>query len=241
MPNYAQFEEFLKNHSGSINLKFVEIEKIVGELPKSAYEYKEWWSNSPSHPLMKVILKCGWRQKNIDLFLKKIEFFQFENKQKTRTKKNQSIPKIKTTNVNSIELLQEIDSLVHKKKELSSVNIKIHSNAVQLAEQYLKKIHPNIQSWDTKLGSDSGVDIVGYDNNKEKVVGEVKSTIPYGGNRLGAAQAKSIKYDLDKMKKYPGTSKYFFILNSLAKTAVMHKFQDELEDIKVLSIKEIYS
>ena len=240
MPNYAKFEEFLNNQTVSINLKFVEIEKIVGELPKSAYEYKEWWSNHPSHPLMKVVLKNGWRQKNLDLFLKKVGFYQFENKQKT-TKKNQSITKIKTTNVDSLELLREIDSLVEKKKELSSVNIKIHSNAVQLAEQYLKKIHPNIQSWDTKLGSDSGVDIVGYDNNKEKVVGEVKSTIPYGGNRLGAAQAKSIKYDLDKMKKYPGTSKYFFILNSLAKTAVMHKFQDELEDIKVLAIKEIYS
>jgi len=40
-------------------------------------------------------------------------------------------------------------------------------------------------------------------------VGEVKSTIPYGGNRLGAAQAKSIKHDLDKMKKYPNASKYF--------------------------------
>jgi len=241
LPNYAQFEEFLNNQNGSINLKFIEIEKIVGELPKSAYEYKEWWSNHPSHPLMNVVLKNGWRQKNIDLFLKKVGFYQFENKQITITRKNQPSTKIKITNVDSIELLQEIDSLVAKKKELSSVNIKIHSNAVQLAEQYLKKIHPDIQNWETKLGSDSGVDIVGYDNNKEKIVGEVKSTIPYGGNRLGAAQATSIKYDLDKMKKYPGASKYFFILNSIAKTAVMHRFQDELDDIKVLAIKEIYS
>ena len=56
MPNYAQFEEFLNNQNGSINLEFAEIEKIVGKLPKSAYEYQEWWSNHPSHPLMKVIL-----------------------------------------------------------------------------------------------------------------------------------------------------------------------------------------
>ena len=90
-----------------------------------------------------------------------------------------------------------------------------------------------------KLGSDSGVDIVGYLNYKETVVGEVKSTIPYGGNRLGAAQAKSIKHDLDKMKGYPNSSKYFFILDNMAKTAVLHSFQDELEDIKVLAIKEV--
>ncbi len=239
MPNYAQFEEFLNNQNSSISLEFAEIEKIVGKLPKSAYEYQEWWSNHPSHPLMKVILKNGWRKKNLDLFLKKVEFFQHKVKQNTPPKKIQ--PSTKTTIKNSSELLREIDSLVEKKKEISQTNIKIHSNAVQLAEQYLRKIHPDIQNWETKLGSDSGVDIVGYSNNEEKIVGEVKSTIPYGGNRLGAAQATSIKHDLDKMKKYHGTSKYFFILDSITKTAVIHKFQNELDDIKVLAIKEIYS
>ena len=240
LPNYSQFVEFLNNQNGSINLEFKEIEKVIGALPKSAYEYKEWWSNHPSHPLMKVILKSGWRQKNLDLFLKKVEFYQNENKKDSPNKKKQT-KKIKTNTIDSLELLQEIDSLVSKKKVLSNVNTTIHSNAVQLAVIYLKKLHPDIRKWETKLGSDSGVDIVGFSNNKETVVGEVKSTIPYGGNRLGAAQAKSIKHDLDKMKKYPTASKYFFILDKMAKTAVLHSFQDELEDIKVFAIKELYS
>ncbi len=145
-----------------------------------------------------------------------------------------------TISENTMELLRGIDLLVKKKKECSGINNKIHSNAVQLAVLYLKKIHSGIQRWETKLGSESGVDIVGYDINKEKIVGEVKSTIPYGGDRLGAAQATSIKDDLDKMKKYPETLKYFFILTSIAKTAVMHKFQDKLEDIQVLTIEELY-
>jgi hypothetical protein len=42
------------------------------------------------------------------------------------------------------------------------------------------------------------------------------------------------------MKGYPDSSKYFFILDNMAKTAVLHSFQDELEDIKVLAIKEVY-
>jgi len=240
MPNYLQFEEYLSKKNDSIKIEFAEIEKIVGNLPKSAYEYKEWWSNHPSHPLMKVVLKNGWKQKNLDLFLKKIEFYQSKKIQNITPKNNQSLTKTRTKIIDPTKLLEEIDSLIPEKKKLSKVNITIHSNAVMLAEIYLKEIHQEVQNWETKLGSDSGVDIVGYLNNKEVVVGEVKSTIPYGGNRLGAAQAKSIKHDLDKMKKYPNTSKYFFILDNMAKIAVMYSFQDKLEDIKVLAIRDLW-
>ena len=240
MANYSKWGEYLNAKHDSFEIEFKEIEKIIGKLPLSAYEYKEWWSNHPSHPLMKVSLKNGWRQTNLDLFLKKVGFHQSKNKQQAVTKKTHHVTKYEATNFDSKKLLEEIDSDISKKKELSGVNIKIHSNAVKLAENYLKNIHQDIQRWDTKLGSDSGVDIVGYLNDKETVVGEVKSTIPYGGNRLGAAQAKSIKHDLDKMKGYPDASKYFFILDNMAKTAVLHSFQDELEDIKVLAIKEVY-
>ena len=76
MPNYSKFEEYLNTQNDSVNLKFSEIESIVGKLPKSAFTYQEWWSNHPSHPLMKVVLKNGWRQRNLDLFLKQVEFSQ---------------------------------------------------------------------------------------------------------------------------------------------------------------------
>ena len=68
MPNYSKFEEFLNVQRDSVDLKFSEIEKIIGELPNSAFTYQEWWSNHPSHPLMKIVLKNGWKQRNLDLF-----------------------------------------------------------------------------------------------------------------------------------------------------------------------------
>lgn len=232
LPDYAKFTEFLEDQNESVSLNFEDIEKIIGKLSSSAYNHKEWWSNHPSHPLMKVVLNCGWKQRNLDLFLKKVEFYPVKNKQ-IKSKSSPEKDSIKS----SPELLQEIDDLIVKKKELSKINLKIHSNAVLLALQHLKEKHPDVKNWETKLGSDSGVDIIG---DEDKVVGEIKSTIPYGGNRLGAAQATSIKHDLDKMKKYHSASKYFFILDSVAKTAVIHKFQNELNDIKVLAIKEIF-
>jgi len=72
LANYSKWKEYLNAKHDSFEIEFKEIEKIIGKLPPSAYEYKEWWSNHPSHPLMKVSLKNGWRQTNLDLFLKKV-------------------------------------------------------------------------------------------------------------------------------------------------------------------------
>ena len=123
MANYSKWEEYLKTQHDSFEIEFKEIEKIIGKLPLSAYEYKEWWSNHPSHPLMKVSLKNGWRQTNLDLFLKKVGFHQSKNKQQAVTKKTHRVTKYEATNFDSKKLLDEIDSDISKKKELSGVNV----------------------------------------------------------------------------------------------------------------------
>ncbi len=78
MPLYSKFKEFLNTQNNSISITFSEIEEIIGKLPPSAFDHKEWWSNHPSHPLMKVVLKNGWKQRNLDVFLKKVEFYQLK-------------------------------------------------------------------------------------------------------------------------------------------------------------------
>ena len=87
MPNYSKFEEFLKTQNDSINLKFSEIENIIGKLTSSAYEHKAWWSNSLTHPLMKEVLEAGWRSSNINLKEKTVSFYKGTSK-KIKTKKN---------------------------------------------------------------------------------------------------------------------------------------------------------
>ena len=98
MANYSIWGEYLNAKHDSFENEFKEIEKIIGILPPSAYEYKEWWSNSPSHSLMKVSLKNGWRQTNLDLFLKKVGFYQSENKQQVVTKKTHHVTIFEATN-----------------------------------------------------------------------------------------------------------------------------------------------
>ncbi len=71
MANYSKWEEYLKTQHDSFEIEFKEIEKIIGKLPLSAYEYKEWWSNHPSHPNLKtsnkLLLKRPTMSQNMKL------------------------------------------------------------------------------------------------------------------------------------------------------------------------------
>ncbi len=77
MPSYTKFSQHLEKCSNITHCTFSEIEKIIGEsLPFSAYNYPAWWSNSPTHPLMKEVLKIGWNSQNLNLKNKTISFFK---------------------------------------------------------------------------------------------------------------------------------------------------------------------
>ena len=116
MANYSKFEEFLKTQNDSITLKFSEIENIVGKLTRSAYDHKAWWSNHPSHPLMKVVLRNGWRQRNLDLFLKQVEFSQ----DKKRSGKNNQKP------TQNLSVITKSENKTNHKIESNSSNLKIN-------------------------------------------------------------------------------------------------------------------
>jgi len=49
-------------------LTFQEIERILGfVLPRSAYAYRAWWSNSQSHPQACSWLEIGWKVCSVDI------------------------------------------------------------------------------------------------------------------------------------------------------------------------------
>lgn len=76
MPSYALFSQHLEK-SSSNTYTFSQIEKIIGEpLPASAHKYPAWWSNSPTHSLMKEVLSIGWSSGNLNLKNKTISFFK---------------------------------------------------------------------------------------------------------------------------------------------------------------------
>ena len=64
-----EFGKYLNSYDGdSFSISFGGIEEIIGEkLPESAFQYNAWWSNSDSHPFMKVVLTHNWKSRNLDL------------------------------------------------------------------------------------------------------------------------------------------------------------------------------
>jgi len=69
---YGPLEIFLGNKRGSaqrVTLSFQEIEKIIGgTLPKSAHQYREWWSNQKDYknrPQAKAWLAAGYKVESV--------------------------------------------------------------------------------------------------------------------------------------------------------------------------------
>ena len=70
MSIYEPITNFLTRAPGtSARLTFGQVEKIIGRpLPRSAYRYREWWSNNPTgHSHARSWTTAGWRTEKVDL------------------------------------------------------------------------------------------------------------------------------------------------------------------------------
>ncbi len=77
MTGYSEFGDYLDKQKESFSIKFDKVEEIIGEkLPASAYDHQAWWSNSDSHPLMKIILSKNWKSRNLNLETHEIDFYK---------------------------------------------------------------------------------------------------------------------------------------------------------------------
>ena len=210
MPNYSKFEEFLNVQRDSVDLKFSEIEKIIGELPNSAFTYQEWWSNHPSHPLMKIVLKNGWKQRNLDLFLKKVQFYQ--NKRSTKQNTHESSKIIHSDHVKQPAKIQKdienaITSLTIKDWTFTHVckicpQIDSEQNIIEFLPQENYKNQNNLKlhkhgsgpfckfSIDKKYSKKSGVYIITV-NDSIRYVGECDDFLKRYGMGYGTISPRN--------------------------------------------------
>ncbi|MDQ2655442.1 MAG: hypothetical protein M3Z20_20625 [Chloroflexota bacterium] len=56
-----------KQGADEITMTFAEVEALVGKLPQSAHEYRQWWENSTSQVEAKDgWLAAGWKVAGVD-------------------------------------------------------------------------------------------------------------------------------------------------------------------------------
>jgi hypothetical protein len=104
-----------------------------------------------------------------------------------------------------------------------------------LAKQFLIAHHP-IQEYDSVLKPQGapGLDIDLVTNNGKRVIGEIKTTEPYGERDFGSNQKVAIMNDLRKLQRETAESKYLFVTSQRAYQILQARYQKYLSGIEVV-------
>lgn len=66
-PLYTYLMEQVDDGQDQVDLQFEEIERVINaELPRSAYQHRAWWANTPSHAQANAWVSAGWRVDRVD-------------------------------------------------------------------------------------------------------------------------------------------------------------------------------
>ena len=83
--SYAPVAAYLEGqpaNANSLTLSFQEIERILRkELPRSAYEYRAWWSNDPTKPQSAAWLDEGWRTTSLSMTDRRLTFVRTSDRE----------------------------------------------------------------------------------------------------------------------------------------------------------------
>ena len=66
-PLYTYLVEEVEQEQDQVDLEFEHIERVISaELPRSAYQHRAWWANTPSHAQANAWVSAGWRVDRVD-------------------------------------------------------------------------------------------------------------------------------------------------------------------------------
>lgn len=107
--------------------------------------------------------------------------------------------------------------------------------ATLMAREYLSSVL-DMAPFDAALKPQgaAGLDIDERTQSGERVVAEIKTTVPYLGADLGAAQKASFRKDFAKLRLADAPHKFFFLTNPDAYNAVMRRYAAEVDGVSVV-------
>lgn len=107
--------------------------------------------------------------------------------------------------------------------------------ATLLAKDYLCRRF-EMQPFDAsaKPQGANGLDIDERTITGERVVGEIKTTTPYLGDRLGAAQLASFTKDFEKLRLVDAPHKFFFVTDPATFDLACSMLSERLPDVQVV-------
>lgn len=107
--------------------------------------------------------------------------------------------------------------------------------SILLAKAYLLA-HFDLDDFDAaeKAQGASGLDIDVLTRTSQRIIGEIKSTIPYGEKDLGAAQKKEFRKDFIKLNAAQADHKFFFVTHQKTYDIVETRYLKEIPNVELV-------
>lgn len=140
-----------------------------------------------------------------------------------------------TLDVKSLDPSYWYDHTTKLKRILGNFDNDISFVACLMAKEFLMLKH-DIDEFDVSVKPQSapGLDIEETSSSGERVIGEIKTTIPYQRDDLGANQKKSFIRDFEKLAGTEADHKYFFVTVHRTFEIVKQRYVDRLGGVTLV-------
>jgi hypothetical protein len=107
--------------------------------------------------------------------------------------------------------------------------------ATMLVKRYLMSRF-NLVDFDAaeKAQGAPGLDIDARTVDGDRLVGEIKTTVPYGKNDLGAQQKTTFQKDFKKLNEADATHKFFFVTSRRTFEIVRARYAHLIPDVEII-------
>jgi hypothetical protein len=105
-----------------------------------------------------------------------------------------------------------------------------------MAKEYLSKRLDMMESFDAahKAQGAAGLDIDEKTRRGQRVVAEIKTTVPFRADDLGAAQRTAFEKDFAKLRDARAAHKYFFVTERRTYEVMRARYADQLRGVKLV-------
>lgn len=142
---------------------------------------------------------------------------------------------LETLNKNSLELSYWYSYIAQIKKILGNFDNDVSFIACLMAKAFLCKNHSfAILDVATKSQSAPGLDIDKVTIDGDRVIAEIKTTVPYGETDLGSQQKETFYKDFEKLQNNAAAYKYFFVTELRTFNIVKQRYLGRLEGVTVV-------
>lgn len=118
-----------------------------------------------------------------------------------------------------------------------NVNNNISFIACLMAKNYLAQRF-DIKEFDISIKPQGapGLDIDLKTADDERIIGEIKTTVPYSGakNDLGAKQKETFQHDFNKLNTTPANHKFFFVTDRATFEVMQRRYASQIPGVNIV-------